>query len=254
MQLLGKNYFENEQNPKLLAEGSAASSKNTGDENAALDSASEEGLEALCEAVTRKGHQIPAWMTAAGNVIRENGRHLVVAASVLVIGFAVYLNWAMYSGDNGPNDNLIDASDGALTGVGTYLEDDGGIGQSGGVQGTAVSDDNYFAVSQINRQRARDEALAVLQDVVDGAENLSDVQNEALAEIAQIAEDIEHEATIESLIKGKGFAECVAVISGESANVIVKSSELLPNEVAQIQEIVYETSGIVPTNVKIIGK
>ena len=114
--------------------------------------------------------------------------------------------------------------------------------------------DDYFAVSQINRQRARDEAIAVLQDVVDGAANLSDVQSEALLQISQIAEDIENEAAIESLVRGKGFSDCVAVISGDAANVIVRSSALLPNEVAQIQEIVYETAGILPANVKIIEK
>ena len=114
--------------------------------------------------------------------------------------------------------------------------------------------DDYFAVSQINRQRARDEAIAVLQDVVEGAVHLDDVQSDALAQISQIASDIENEAAIESLIKGKGFADCVAVISGENVNVIVRSSALLPNEIAQIQEIVYETAGILPANVKIIEK
>ena len=73
-------------------------------------------------------------------------------------------------------------------------------------------------------------------------------------DIASIAADIEHEATIESLVKGKGFEECVAVISGESANVVVKSDTLLPNEVSQIQEIVYEVAGIQPVNLKIIEK
>ena len=89
---------------------------------------------------------------------------------------------------------------------------------------------------------------------MDGAANLSDVQSDALAQISQIAADIEREAAIESLVRGKGFSDCVAVISGGNANVIVRSSALLPNEVAQIQEIVYETAGILPANVKIIEK
>ena len=80
------------------------------------------------------------------------------------------------------------------------------------------------------------------------------MQSEALLQISQIAEDIENEAAIESLVKGKGFSDCVAVISGDAANVIVRSSALLPNEVAQIQEIVYETAGILPAHVKIIEK
>lgn len=54
------------------------------------------------------------------------------------------------------------------------------------------------------------------------------------------------------MIKSKGFEECVAVISEGGASVVVKSSGLLENEIAQIQEIVYDTAGILPANLKII--
>ncbi len=235
MQLLGKNYFDaGNETEKALTDVS--------------EEYGQEGLDALCDAVEGEHrHKLPAWMTAAGNLVRDNSRHLVVAASVLVIGFAVYLNWAMY---NAPAADAADVPGSGSTDVGFSVSEEDA---SASVVVETAADD-YFAVSQINRQRARDEAIAVLQDVVDGAENLSDVQNDALAEIAQIAADIEHEAAIESLVKGKGFEACVAVISGDAANVIVRTSALLPNEVAQIQEIVYETSGIVPANVKIIEK
>ena len=52
----------------------------------------------------------------------------------------------------------------------------------------------------------------------------------------------------------KGFEECVAIISGDNASIIVKSDGLLPNEVAQITEIVYEQAGILPTNMNIVEK
>ena len=44
------------------------------------------------------------------------------------------------------------------------------------------------------------------------------------------------------------------MISGDVVNVIVKSSGLLPSEVAQINEIVLEQTGTKPENVKIIEK
>ena len=238
MQLLGKHYFEQEEATEAVPM-----------QNPSADGMENDGLEQLCEAVSR-GHRIPAWMSAAAGMVRENRRHLAAAASVLVIGFAVYLNWAMADADHA-------IVDGTSTGSGnTEAHLEGGYDPEMDVlsaeEGSSV--DDYFAVSQINRQRARDEAIAVLQDVVEGAANLSDVQSDALAQISQIAVDIENEAAIESLVKGKGFADCVAVISGENANVIVRSAALLPNEIAQIQEIVYETAGILPANVKIIEK
>ena len=234
MQLLGKQYFEQEEPMEAMPAEE-------------LTAQEEEGLEQLCEAVTKQ--RIPAWMSAAAGMVRENKRHLAAAASVLVIGFAVYLNWAMSDTQGavvdgavsqGYTDPVFEGMNGLIDGVLSSPDEEAG--------------DDYFAVSQINRQRARDEAIAVLQDVVEGAVHLDDVQSDALAQISQIASDIENEAAIESLIKGKGFADCVAVISGENVNVIVRSSALLPNEIAQIQEIVYETAGILPANVKIIEK
>lgn len=240
MQLLGKHYFEQEETTERMPMP----------DHAGDNSEEEEGLEQLCEAVS--GHRMPAWMSAAAGMVRENKRHLAAAASVLVIGFAVYLNWAMADDGNAVITDGADVLD--LQGYSEEgLPEGGMIADVLSVDDPALGDD-YFAVSQINRQRARDEAIAVLQDVVDGAANLSDVQSDALSQISQIAADIEKEAAIESLVRGKGFSDCVAVISGGNVNVIVRSSALLPNEIAQIQEIVYETAGILPANVKIIEK
>ena len=69
-----------------------------------------------------------------------------------------------------------------------------------------------------------------------------------------MAKVIENESNIETLIKAKGFEECVAVINGEKANVIVKSEGLQPNDLSQILEIVYLQAGILPENVTIMEK
>ena len=113
---------------------------------------------------------------------------------------------------------------------------------------------NYFAVTVINRQRARDEAIEVLQSLVDDSLVPDADKNDALATMKSIALAIEDEANIESLVKSKGFSDCVAVISEGCCTVVVASTGLLPNELAQIQEIVYDQSGILPANLKIIEK
>ena len=74
------------------------------------------------------------------------------------------------------------------------------------------------------------------------------------ADITVMAENKQLEANIETLIKAKGFEECIAVINDGSATVIVKTDGLLASEVAQINEIVYNQSGILPTGLTIIEK
>ena len=245
MQFSGKRFFEKKEEPGALPAGF--------EQDTAQDEAlSAEGLDALRNAIMKKP-ALPGWFVSAGHFVKDNRKHFIVAASVLVIGAAVWLNWELY---RPAEDGAIDAGGAAPVSAGDAAEDGGQkkLPDSGTVSKEELSADDYFAVSQINRQRARDEAIEVLQNVADGAENLADVREDALAGIAQIASDIEHEAAIESLVKGKGFEDCVAVISGDNANVIVKTAALLPNELAQIQEIVYETAGILPANVKIIEK
>ena len=72
--------------------------------------------------------------------------------------------------------------------------------------------------------------------------------------MAKIAEEIECESNIETLIKAKGFEECVVVIGNGKANVIVSGANLLASEVAQIREIVYTQANITPENITIIEK
>ena len=163
-------------------------------------------------------------------------RNLVIVLSVLLIGVAVYVNWALFGGSAEPDDDLNAGLPGET--------DD--VTPSGNEEET-----NYFAASQIERQRARDEAIEVLQGVVDDADALDSAKEQALADIAAIAATIEKEANIESLIKAKGFEECVAVINGDKANIIVKSEGLQPNQLSQILEIVYLQADILPENVTI---
>ena len=68
------------------------------------------------------------------------------------------------------------------------------------------------------------------------------------------AVDIQNEASIETLVKAKGFTDCVAVISENSVSVVVSAETLLASDAAQILSIVYETTGISPDKVSIINR
>lgn len=188
----------------------------------------------------KKEFKFKSFFASGEKGIKKFGvRNLVIVLSVLLIGVAVYVNWALFGGSAEPGDDLNADVPGET--------DD--VTPSGGEEET-----NYFAASQIERQRARDEAIEVLQGVVDDADALDSAKEQALADIAAIAATIEKEANIESLIKAKGFEECVAVINGDKANNIVKSEGLKPNQLSQILEIVYLQADILPANVTISEK
>ena len=170
------------------------------------------------------------------------GRSTIVVASVLVIGLAVYLNYRWFYdpasslgyGENNMEDNY---SDSQQTGTG------------------AEAEDSYFAAVSLSRSQSRDEAIEVLKLVVENAEATEEAKAEAAERISQIALDIQNEANIETLVKAKGFEECVAVIGEDSVSVVVSAAESLQaTEVAQIMSIVFETTGISPEKVSVVQK
>ena len=185
------------------------------------------------------------------DVMKKLGRrNLIIILSVLVIGGAVWLNIALFS--QGAKQAGGSASDtDAIQGGASFVE-----GEETNTVGEPVDEiDSFFASAQVDRQRSRDEAIEVLQLVVENPEALEESKSVAMSEITRIANDMNNEGKIESLVTAKGFERCIAVISDAKCNVIVKvTSTLLPNQVAQIQEIVYEQAGILPANVKIIEK
>ncbi len=189
----------------------------------------------------------------AKEIIKKIGkRNLVIIMAVLVIGGAVWLNIALFSeGAKKANAGGTPGDTDAVQGGASFV--DGKDTEAG--ENNPNDIDSYFASAQVERKRSRDEAIEVLQLVVDNPEALDESKSVAMAEISQIAKDIESEAKIENLIVAKGFEKCVAVISDSKCSIIVKTdSTLLPNQVAQIYEIVYEQSGILPVDVHLIEK
>ena len=166
-------------------------------------------------------------------------KSLAVVLVVVLIGAAVFVNYklfydpvdAMGFGDNNMDDNYNDST------------------ATGG-----NNEENYFTATVLNRQQSRDEAIDVLKMVSESDESSAEAKAEASAKISQIAVDIQNENNIETLVKAKGFEDCVAIISDGAVSVIVSAESLQAAEAAQILAIVYDTTGINPENVSIINK
>ena len=173
----------------------------------------------------------------------RSGRSVVIVTAVLLIGLAVYLNYrwfydpidSMGYGDNNMENGFADNE------------------QTSG-EGDGEEENNYFTAVALTRQQSRDEAIDVLNTVIESAEASEEAKAEAAAEISKIAVNIQNESNIETLVKAKGFEECVAVIGDDYVSVIVKSDGLVANQAAQILSIVCETTGVLPQNVSIINK
>lgn len=187
---------------------------------------------------------------------RIGKRNLVIAGAVTLVIAAVAVNWIVFSGNDDKDGFDYNASAGMNTGYGTTL----GTGEVGDTASKptgseADSTDGYFSSVEVSRKRARDEALEVLNAVVENDQASDSVKAEALAEIQTIAKEMSQESNIESILMGKGFTQCLAVINGDSANIVVRTEgQLNASQLAQINAVVYEQAGIEPINITIVAK
>lgn len=195
------------------------------------------------------------WDTVKGFFEKIGKRNLMIAGAVALVITAVAVNWIIFSGDDGKDGFDYNASAGMSTNYGTTLST-GEVGDDDKPTGSDPSStDSYFSSVEISRQRARDEALEVLNAVVDNADASATVKAEAMKEIQTIAKEMAQESNIESILMSKGFAQCIAVINGDNANIVVKNKgQLQTAQLAQINAVVYEQAGIEPLNITIVAK
>lgn len=190
------------------------------------------------------------WQNTRGFAIKVakslNKKIAVTVGAVIVLGGAVLLNFLLVPAPAEKKEGLDVAID--LTDVSAAVAEK--EAESASKNGDKKTD--VFSEMTLSRKQARDEAMEVLTEVCESATSIDSMKEEALAGIKSIAADIEREANIESLVMAKGFEECVAVVNGDTASIIVKTDGLLDSEVAQISEIAYEQAGIHPEKLNII--
>ncbi len=188
-------------------------------------------------------------------------RNAVVAAIVLFVCAAVYLNWS-YSQEGG--DVSVDAlPTGKLLGsaalVSSSTEPDGqaqdpAASPQSNESGQNTLTNDYFSSARINRQQARDSALSLLEEAAANNDADQVIRNEANASIQVMADCTMAEAQIESLVIAKGYANCVAFVGQDSASVVVSLSEgqLTETDTAKIMEITMEQTGLEAGQIKVI--
>ncbi|MBQ7475225.1 MAG: SpoIIIAH-like family protein [Clostridia bacterium] len=185
-------------------------------------------------------------------LVKKPGKKgLAIICAVLLIGGAIAVNLALFS-DGGAGGEKTEKT--GLAVDLTSLKDPENVESRDTEKTDADPNEDYYSTVSLGRKQARDEAMEVLLSVSESADALPDAKAEAMNDMNRIALDIEHEAQIETLVISRGFKNCVAVVNGDTASVIVDSDPLTPGQAAQVSEIVYEAAGIIPANLKIIEK
>ena len=112
----------------------------------------------------------------------------------------------------------------------------------------------FFRDYRFERKQERNKEVEYINSVVNNPASDPEVIKEAQSQLLEITSNMEAELAIENLIKAKGFDDAIVIIHKDNVNVIVDKSELVPEEVAVILDIVKRESGKETENIKIIPK
>lgn len=165
-------------------------------------------------------------------------KQIILACLTLILGIAVYMNYALSSPkDEIAEDVMNDSADAANYGDAAFVSADG------------TSD--YFAQVRLSRMTSRDEAVETLSMILGGGDLSDDETSTYTNESITLSKLSESENKIENLIKAQGFSDCVVYLNDSTANIVVKSEGLEEAQAAQIKDILLTEVTIPAENIRI---
>ncbi len=202
-------------------------------------------------------------------------RQLVLAALVVALGAAVYLNWQF-----GGNSQIVDAgtsvsdkelgaaqlvngsvdsspSSAVSEAVSSAVSGNVALEASSEAANTGANTDvnTYFAQARLERQKSRDASQELVQKVLDDTTADENTKTEAANQALEISQNIVTETNIENLVKSKGFVDCVAFIQNGACNVVVqKDGEFASADAIAIKDIVVAQAKISADKITIVSK
>ena len=168
--------------------------------------------------------------------MKKAKRNIIIAAVLVLVCAAVYLNWSYNASDESEPVDAADDANGAQT------------------AGTQDSTDDYFAQARLARQTSRDEALGLLETAAASEGASQETIDASMDAIAAMATWSMQETQIENLLLAKNFADAVVYISSDGVTVAVPAPVEGRNtaEVAQTTETVIGETGCTAEDIRVI--
>lgn len=167
-------------------------------------------------------------------------KQLLSLSLVVALGLSVYVNW--YYTNNYKDVNEPETSE-------QY-----NLGEAQLVNSGNIENDNkdYFTQAKVNRTKAHDEAVKILEDII--ADDNYDEETKTLAKnkLTQISEQIKTEADIENLINANLSNECLVTYNDDCIEIIMPKSTVTDDSVVKIKDIVVSKTNLSAEKIVII--
>ena len=206
--------------------------------------------------------------------LKSRGATAVVLT--LALGAAVYLNWS-FSREAPPSLVVSDTAGEAVetsaqaaepitdplvletaAGADTQMMSAEETANKNEAQLVSVNKDSgteFFESARLTRSKARDEALDTLKKSLKDTKLTSEEKEQLTTQLSDRISNITLETKLETLIKSKGFTDCVVNLEGSKANVTVmtESDALTAEEVTRIRDaLLNQCKGLTAQDITIV--
>ena len=198
--------------------------------------------------------------------IAKNTRRATAITLAAALVVAVYLNWqyartgaeleteAVNVSANVSEEVSAPITDGLMTEAEAVSSTNKNYGEAQLVSVSNDSGSKFFEEARLKREKAHDAALNTIQKTLKSSSLSAEEKKSYTQELTGNLEDLNAETEIETLVKAKGFADCLCFLQSGRADLTVMTSgdALTAAQVAQIRDIVLSKSSVTAQNITVV--
>lgn len=201
--------------------------------------------------------------------ISKNARKATAITLAAALVIAVYLNWQYAQNGITLEEETVDVSasaegdavavaapvtDALMTEAEAASSANKNYGEAQLVSVANNSGSRFFEEARLKRTKAHDEAMDSVQKALKSASLSAEEKQSYTQQLTGTLEDLNAENEIETLVRAKGFADCLCFLQSGRADLTVMTSgdALTAAQVAQIRDIVLSKSNVTAQNITIV--
>ena len=197
--------------------------------------------------------------------ISKNTRKATAITLAAALVIAVYLNWQYARTGVTLEEDAVNVSavsqesipvtDELMTEAEAVSSANKNYGEAQLVSVANNSGSKFFEEARLKRTKAHDEAMDSIQKALKSASLSAEEKKEYTSQLTGNLADLNAENEIETLVKAKGFADCLCFLQSGRADLTVMTSgdALTAAQVAQIRDIVLSKSSVTAQNITVVG-
>ena len=200
--------------------------------------------------------------------ISKNTRKATAITLAAALVVAVYLNWQYARTGVTLEEDAVNVAaaveteeavsapimDGLMTEAEAVSSANKNYGEAQLVSVANNSGSKFFEEARLKRTKAHDEAMDGVQKSLKSASLSAEEKKSYTQQLTGSFEDLNAENEIETLVRAKGFADCLCFLQSGRADLTVMTSgdALTAAQVAQIRDIVLSKSNVTAQNITIV--